>query len=300
MIVVMGAAGNTGSKIATRLIDAGHQVRVLGRSTASLTGLASRGADVRRGVAEDSYYLADAFAGATAVYVLLPTDAGAADYLEAQRAQGEAVVEALARSDVPRVVALSSLGADSDGDHGLIRGLHAQEQRLRSLRDRALVLLRPASFFENFRQSLPLIRSEGIVADSVLPDLPIPMVATADVADAAVGALSAPDVRPGIVLKELLGPRDVTFAEATRIIGAAIGRPDLPYVQLGYDQCRDALVAAGLGSSFATLYVEMTRAFNQRQLGPVAGRTALNTTQTTFEAFAPSLAAQFRGQHDEA
>ena len=43
-------------------------------------------------------------------------------------------------------------------------------------------LLRPVSFFENFYGQLGLIKQEGIVADSVIPDLAIPMIAARDVA----------------------------------------------------------------------------------------------------------------------
>ena len=45
-----------------------------------------------------------------------------------------------------------------------------------------------------------------------------------------------------------------------------------------------ALVEAGLSESFAGLYVEMTRAFNEGKVKP--RRTPENTTPTLFEDFA--------------
>jgi hypothetical protein len=54
-----------------------------------------------------------------------------------------------------------------------------------------------------------------------------------------------------------------------------------------------ALVGAGLSPSFAGLYVEMTRAFREGQVRPVAGRTPENTTPTRFEEFADEWAAAF-------
>lgn len=59
------------------------------------------------------------------------------------------------------------------------------------------------------------------------------MIATRDIADVAARALRQRDWR-GVVVRELLGERDLTFAEATRIIGARIGKPDLSYVQFPY------------------------------------------------------------------
>jgi hypothetical protein len=56
-----------------------------------------------------------------------------------------------------------------------------------------VLLLRPASFFENFYESLGLIKQQGINGDSVAPDLAIPMVATRDIDDVAAKALKARD-----------------------------------------------------------------------------------------------------------
>jgi uncharacterized protein YbjT (DUF2867 family) len=90
---------------------------------------------------------------------------------------------------------------------------------------------RPVSFFENFYDALGIIKHEGINADSVAPDLAVPMIATREIADAAPKVLHARNWQ-GVVVRELLGPRDLSYAEATRIIGERIGKPDLQYVQL--------------------------------------------------------------------
>jgi hypothetical protein len=54
---------------------------------------------------------------------------------------------------------------------------------------------------------------------------------------------------------------------------------------------RFALVQAGLSESFARLYVDMTRAFNEQTIKP--HRTADNTTPTRFEDFADGLARAY-------
>lgn len=90
-------------------------------------------------------------------------------------------------------------------------------------------------------------------------------------------------------MRELLGPRDLTYAETAAILGARIGHPGLPYVQMPGADMAAALVEAGLSPSFAGLYVEMTEAFNRGLVRPRAGRTAENSTPTTFEQFADEL-----------
>jgi len=293
MITVMGATGQTGSKIARALLAAGEEVRALGRSREKLAALAADGAEARAGDTADAGFLTEAFRGAEAVYTLLPTDRRAPDYAARQREEGLAIVEAIRDAGVRRVVALSSLGAEVPAGTGVIAGLHEQEERLRALEGVDLLLVRPVSFFENYFDQLELVRSQGIVADSVAPDLAIPMVATRDVADVAARALATRDWH-GVAVRELLGPRDLAPVEAARILGERIGKPELPYVALGYEEMAGALVEAGLSESFARLYVEMTRAFNEGRVGPLAGRTPENTTPTRFEDFADEWAAAFK------
>jgi uncharacterized protein YbjT (DUF2867 family) len=106
------------------------------------------------------------------------------------------------------------------------------------------------------------------------------MVATRDIADAAAKALKARDWK-GVIVCELLGPRDFSYAEATRILGARINKPDLQFVQFSYADTFRALVEAGLSESFAGLYVEMTRAFNEGKIKPRAGRTPESAKATS-------------------
>jgi uncharacterized protein YbjT (DUF2867 family) len=289
MITVMGATGNTGKKITKALLKAGEKVRALGRSEGKLAELRQAGAEVLAGDANDVAFLTKAFYGAAAVYTLLPTDPRAHDYRGEQDRQGEAIAKAIRESGFRYVVALSSMGADSQRG-GVIAGLHAQEERLKEIDGINLLFLRPVSFFENFYSSVALIKQEGINGDSVEADLAIPMIATRDIADAAAKALSARDWK-GVVVRELLGPRDISYAEATRILGEKIGKPDLQYVQFSYDDQIKALVQAQFSESFARLYVEMTRAFNEGTIKPA--RTRENTTPTRFEDFADEWASAY-------
>ena len=292
MITVMGATGNTGKKIAEKLLIAGERVRALGRTEGKLAELQNAAAEVFAGDTNDAAFLTKAFRGTDAVYTLLPTDPSSPDYRAAQDRQGEAIATAIRDSRVKYVVALSSLGGDLSKGTGVIEGLHAQEERLKQLEGVNVLLLRPVSFFENFYNSLGLIKQEGINGDSVVADVPMPMIATRDIAEVAATALAKRDWK-GIVVRELLGQRDLSFAEATRIIGEHIGKPDLQYVQFSYADEANALVQVGMSESFANLYTEMTRAFNEKLIKPSNGRTPENTTPTRFEDFAAELAQAY-------
>jgi uncharacterized protein YbjT (DUF2867 family) len=133
MITVMGATGHTGKKITESLLNAGEEVRALGRSESKLAELESAGAEVLAGDTNDAAFLTKAFRGADAVYTLLPTDRRASDYRAEQDRQGETIVTAIRESGVRYVVALSSVGADLSEGNGVIAGLHAQQERLKQI-----------------------------------------------------------------------------------------------------------------------------------------------------------------------
>ena len=93
------------------------------------------------------------------------------------------------------------------------------------------------------------------------------------------------------MVRELIGPRDLTYTEAASAIGAAIGQPDLQYVQLPDGELVAILTeAAGFSPDFATLFVEFNQALSKGRLHSLEGRTESNTTPTEFEEFAAELA----------
>ena len=137
---------------------------------------------------------------------------------------------------------------------------------------------------------ITVIKHEGINGDSVAPDLAVPMIATHDIADVAAKALKARDWE-GVVVRELLGPYLLRGHAHPR---RAHRQPDLKYVQISYAEMAQALVQAGLSESFAGLYVEMTRSFNEGKVKPSEGRKPENTTPRRFEDFASELAGAYR------
>jgi uncharacterized protein YbjT (DUF2867 family) len=292
MITVMGATGRTGSKIAIQLLGAGEPVRAVGRSAGRLAELASAGAEPVVGDTKDPEFLAGAFRGADAVYAMLPADPTWSNYHAEVDRLGEAVAAAIRDSGVRYVVALSSLGAERAAGTGFMVSLYRQEQRLRALPHVNVLALRAGLFFESFASALDVIIDQGIYADTVAPDTPIPMVATHDLADAAATALRARDW-DGFVVREVLGQRDLTFREVTAILGERIGRPGLPYVQLPEAEMLHALTEAGLSADVAAQTLDTNRAMSDRTIRSREGHRPENTTPTRFEEFADELVSAY-------
>jgi uncharacterized protein YbjT (DUF2867 family) len=283
MITIMGASGHTGGTAARLLLEGGETVRVLGRRAESLADLKTKGAEVMTGDAADPAHLTAAFRGADAAYALIPPAVTDPDVPAHQDRVAEAVTRAAADSGLTHLVVLSSIGADLPEGTGPIAALHRMEEKLKGVDGLNVRVLRPGYFFENTLAGL--IKHQGINGSALEPDLPIAMIATADIGQAAFEALQTRDFT-GFSVRELQGPRHLSLREATRILGEAVGRPDLPYVQFGYDDLKGALVGMGLSESMAGLYAEMSRAFNEGRIRPTEPRGLGNTTSTRFETFA--------------
>jgi hypothetical protein len=97
--------------------------------------------------------------------------------------------------------------------------------------------------------------------------------------------------------QELLGARHVTYAEAAKIIGAAIGKPDLTYRQVPATVLKPAMMQMGMSSNMVDLLLEMSDALNTGHMKSNEPRSARNTTPTTLETFvAEVFAPAFRGK----
>lgn len=276
MITVLGATGNVGSRVVAELADAGNAVRAVARDTRRLTG----GAGVTAYPADltDPTALRAAFDGAEAAFVLSPFDVTAPDYAAHQRLLGESVVTALHDSGVPRVVALSSLGADVPGGPeltatGYLGSLHEQEERLATL-DARITFVRPGLFLESFLGAVEAMRAHGVHVDTLDPGTALPMVATRDVGRAAATALLDPDA-PEIV--EVQGAADRTVPDVVAALGPALGMPGLAYRRVPADELAGLLRSAGMSADAARLHVAMNRAFDEGRVrahgprGDVAG-----------------------------
>lgn len=292
MITVVGATGHTGGVVAARLLDAGERVRVVSRSAERLAHWVARGAEPAAGDASDPEFVAMAFHGADAVYAMIPPDYAVADPIGRYEEYAEAIARGLEQSRVRRVVLLSSLGAHLPADTGPIVGLHHVEQRLAAVEGVERLYVRGAYFYENHLATLGLIKEQGIKADAVAPDVPVETIAAADIGAIAAEGLLAEGDFDGTRIWELVGPRPLSMREATRIIGARIGKPDLEYVQVPGDAYMLELIQGGFSPTGARLILEMAQAVSAARVVPQGEGTELRQGRITFEEFVGGALAE--------
>jgi len=282
MYIILGATGNTGSIIANTLLANKQKVRVVGRSANKLQSFVSKGAEAFVADLTDAEALTRAFTGARAAYVLIPPDLSSTDYRAYQHRVSDAIRAAIERAGVPYAVTLSSIGADKKEGTGPVVGLYELEQKLNAVSGLNVVHLRAGYFMENLLPQVGVINGFGIIGAPLPGDLRLAMIATKDIGAAAAEALLKLDFS-GKQTRELQGQRDVSYNEVTRIIGKAIGKPDLSFVQLPPEQFRSAVQQSGISANVADLILEMCGAMISGHMKALEPRAARNTTPTSIE-----------------
>jgi len=284
MIAVMGASGSVGSKLTDLLLGQERDVRVFGRSAERLEAFARRGAEVVVGNAINVDDLRMLFKDAGVALVVLPADVIDPHFVSNRSQMIRGITQALRDQHVGHAVMLSSIGANRDRGVGPAAGLHQLEDLLFGLEDANVLSLRAAWHMENLLASLPMIQEQKINGSAIRGDHRFPMIATADIAETAAQHLLHRDFT-GHTVETILGPEDVSMNEATRALGAALGIPDLPYVEFPPEGVKAALEGAGMSEEVASLLVESQIAINENRVMDGVQRTVESTTPTRLEEF---------------
>lgn len=288
-IVVLGATGTVGSKISEILLTQGHQVTLLARHPDKLEKYRQMGATILSGDITDAQTLTNAFKEADSAFVLLPDNVKAENTRAYQREVTGKLIEAIEKSGIKYIVNMSSVGSHMHEGNGMMGGTAEQEVRLNQLAGVNILHIRSAYFMENFLRTMGVVKKMGINGTAAHGDHAIPMVATKDVAQVAASHLANLDFS-GKRVHAVMGPRDYTYREFTSIIGQAIGKPDLPYVQFPVEQAKQAFLNNGFSEDFVDNLLGMATAIKTGFMN-YQTRDESTTTPTTAEEFANEVYA---------
>ncbi|MFH1812289.1 MAG: NAD(P)H-binding protein [Pseudomonadota bacterium] len=289
LYVITGATGHVGHVLAQRLLENKQTVRVVGRSRERLQALVDHGAEPFVADLEDGPAMKKAFSGAHAVYAMIPPNMGVSGFRAWQNKVARSQTDAVHANDVPYVMTLSSIGAHLSEGAGPVNGLHDMEQTFNALKNTHVLHLRPGMFMENLLMNVGMVKQMGMLAAPVRPEVAMTLIATQDIGELGARRMLALDWTGQEVL-ELQGSEDVTYPMVAKALGEVIGKPDLPYVQLSYEDATQGMVGMGLPEEIVGLYMEMYRGINDGKAGRTQPRSARTTTPTSVLHFAKTFA----------
>jgi len=153
MFLITGITGKVGGATARHLLAQGKTVRALVRDREKAVNWADQGVELVDGDWNDAAAIERALEGVDGAFVMLPAVwAPSPDFKEAKGVIAN-YVEALTKAPPPRVVALSSMGANRTSGLGMITALSLLEQGFRNL-TAPIAFVRAGGFFENFLYGL--------------------------------------------------------------------------------------------------------------------------------------------------
>ena len=221
MFALTGITGQVGGVVARALLAAGHDVRAVVRNAEKGAEWADQGCEVAIAEMEDAAALQNAFTGAEAVFVLMPSNFDPTPGFPETRHMVAALRTALAAARPAKVVCLSTIGAQATQPN-LLNRLQIMEQELGQL-PMPVAFLRAAWFIENALRDVEAARTTGVIPSFLQPlDKPVPMVATADIGRVAAGLLQ--QTWQGRKIVELEGSHRVTPNDIAAGFARLLGR----------------------------------------------------------------------------
>jgi uncharacterized protein YbjT (DUF2867 family) len=191
MFLVTGITGKVGGATAEHLLAHGKKVRALVRNREKAAHWANQGVELVDGDWNDSAAIERALKGVEGAFVMLPAVwAPSPDFKEARGVIAN-YVEALTRASPPRVVALSSMGANRTSGLGMITALSLLEQGFRDL-TLPIAYVRAGGFFENFLYGLHVAQGGTLPVYYNPTDRKSTMVATNDIGAEVAALLTGP------------------------------------------------------------------------------------------------------------
>lgn len=285
MIVITTPTGDIGSQVLDILLrnseSSSEKLRVIVRDPAGLPGTVRDRVDVVAGSHADADVVERAFAGANAVFWLIPPDPHASSVEAAYSGFTRAAAQAFTAAGVEHVVGVSALGRGTPvADRaGLVTASLAMDDLIAGTGVAYRALANPG-FMDNLLRQLDSIRDERVFTFAAAPDQKVPMAATRDIAAMAAGLLLGRSWT-GTGSVPVLGPEDLSPNDMARTVSEVLGKP-VRYEQQSLDDLGATLSAYGMGEAFIQGMLDMMRAKGEG-LDNGVQRTPQTASPTSFK-----------------
>lgn len=292
MIVITSPTGHIGSRLLQILLETstrGDELRVVVRDPAKLPEAVRSQVDIVTGSHGDADVVDRAFAGADAVFWLVPPNHAAPSVDSPFSGFTGAAAKAVTAHGIGHVVGVSALGRGTPfADRaGHVTASLAMDDLIASTGVAYRALTNP-SFMDNLLWQAISIRDSGVFTGTEPADRPVPMVATRDIA-AAAARLLLDRSWSGTGEVPVLGPEDLSPNDLAHTMSEVLGRP-IGYRRQSLDDFRATLTARGTSEAMATAYVDMMRA-KENGLDTAVARTDATASPTTFREWCAQVLA---------
>lgn len=294
--VLTGGAGHITKPAAEKLLAAGHEVTVISRNAENVKELIAKGAKLAAGSVEDAAFIENAFAGADAVYLMIPPNFNPGEVWRTYQNEVTAIlINAVVKNKIKNVVLLSSIGAHLGEGAGPIDGLADFEKKLAALPDVNTKWLRPSYFMYNLFSMIPLIKGMDIMGSNFGgTGEKLVLTHTNDIADALAEELLNLNFTGHSIRYIASDEREP--AEIAAVLSNAIGKPGIPWVTFTDEQSLEGMLQAGLVPTVAQAYTDMGKAIRTGLLQADYWKNKPELGHVKLEDFAKEFAGAYNAQ----
>ncbi len=254
MYIILGATGHVGSAVAQKLLDQGQPVTVITHDAKKTSEWEQKGATVAVADVHDVDGLRSVFQQGKRLFVLNPPAAPSTDTAREERKSVSSILTALMNSEIEKIVAESTYGAQPGNRVGDLGVLYELEEGLAKT-GIPTSIIRAAYYMSNWDLSLTTARQEGKVHTLYPPDFKLPMVAPNDIGHVAAKLLLEPAKKAGLHYVE--GPQHYSSADVATAFSIALNKP-IEAVETAREQWIPTLRAMGFSAQGAKSMAAMT------------------------------------------
>lgn len=290
-ITIAGSLGNIGKPLTKQLVEAGHEVTVISSNKERKANIEALGVRAAIGSVRDAAFLTNTFTGTEAAFTMTPPAMGPTNIIANTINAGKAFATAIRQTGTPRVVMLSSYGADQPEGNGPIKAMYNIEKLYNEIEGTAFRFFRAGSYYRNFNNNIPMIKAMGIIGANYPGNIRMALAHQDDIANAVAKELqtsfTGKEVR--YIVSDVRTPNEIA-----KVLGVAIGMPELKWVEFSDEESLQGMKQAGTPEELAALFTEMGAGIRSGMLfrhfeesgSPVMGKVKL-------EDFANEFAGKF-------
>ena len=288
-IVLTGSLGHISKPLAIGLVAKGHSITIISSKGEKRNEIVALGAKAAIGSIEDTGFLTATFTGADIVYLMEPPFNFLDHSIDMESYwlnMAKNYKQAVQQSGVTRLVHLSSIGAHTDKGVGMLATHHTIENILNELPSSVSIkTMRPVGFYYNMLAFIPAIQHAGAIIQNYGGHEKEPWVSPADIADVIIKEMEAPF--SGRTVRYIVSD-EISPDEVARILGTAIGKPDLKWQVIPDEQFLANLLNIGFNPMAARGLTDMNAGRRNhlyddyKQHKPILGRVKLTDFAKQF------------------
>src|SRR5882762_8808337 len=281
MTVITTPTGAIGHQVLEHIVRSKEPIRVIVREPSRLPSRIRERIDVVQGSHSEAAVVNRAFAGADAVFWLVPPDPRAktvdAAYVDFTRP----ACAAFKAQGVKRVVGISALGRGTPAaaHAGLVTASLKMDDLIASAGVHYRAIANP-SFMDNLLRQVELIKTKGIFSLPIAGDLKQPSASTRDIA-ATAAQLLLDESWTGVGSVPVLGPEDLSYNDMATIMSEVLGKP-VRFQEIPGEAFKARLLQRGMSEAMAQANLDLWVAYN-RGLHTAEPRAPQSTTPATFQ-----------------